>query len=351
MAALLLAAFYLLPWLRWDGRQAVLFDLPARRFDLFGLSLWPGDFVWLLWFAALAGCGLFLLTASAGRVWCGFGCPQTLMTRVFRGIERITAFAGPMRHPGLVARQLLWAALALWTGITFVGFFSPIRGLLGGPWPPAWSGWEIFWAGFYALATWGNAGFLREQVCSYLCPYARLQRAICDRDTPRVAYDPCRGEPRGPRPPGQGSVMQRARGLLDGTTARDYVFRATHAAIAGPLPRFGIEHLGDCVECRQCVQACPLALDIRNGSDQRCIDCGACIDACDATMARYGFPRGLVRRISPNAQEPGGGRWLRPRTLGALLLMAALLLGGALAMAMSPRPGIPAPGAGPSSTP
>lgn len=327
LAGALLLLFYGLPWLDWNGRQAVLLDLPARRFDFFGLTLLPGDFGWLVWAAAVAIAGLCLLTASAGRLWCGFGCPQTIMSGIYRAIERRTA---PGTPPQLVALHIIWAAIAIWTGVTFVGFFSPIRALLAHTWPLSWSSWEIFWAGFYALATWGNAGFLRDQVCTYLCPYARMERLLCDQQTPRVAYDPRRGEPRGPHQPGLRSVLERTRGLLDSTTARDYAFRATHAELAGPMPRFSPEHLGDCVDCRQCVQACPQGLDIRAGHDARCTDCGACIDACNTRMARLQFPTGLIRRVG--SSDVARMRGMRPRIAIPTTALVLLLLGGALAL-------------------
>jgi cytochrome c oxidase accessory protein FixG len=199
------------------------------------------------------------------------------------------------------ARHVAWITLALWTGFTFVGFFTPIRELAARAWPFAWSGWEAFWVGFYALATWGNAGVLREQVCKYMCPYARFQSAMFDADTLIIAYDTGRGEPRGARK------------------------RGSDAAAQG---------LGDCIDCTICVQVCPTGIDIRNGLQYECIACGACIDACDSVMDRMGTPRGLVRYTSANAAA--GRRWrpLRPRVLvyGALLLALAGGTGAAIAL-------------------
>lgn len=325
LSLMLLAGFYLLPWLRWDGRQALLFDLPGRRFDLFGLTLWPQDLGVLLGLLAVLATGLMLLTHLAGRVWCGHGCPQTLWSTLFRWIER--GCARWLHWPPLAraARHLLWAGVALWTGVTFVGLFSPIHDLIGSPWPPAWSGWEIFWVLFYALATWGNAGFLREQVCIDLCPFARLCPSLCDADTPQVQYDPRRGEPRGPRAPGQGAVLQRGRGLLDPVSASDYAFRAAHPALAGPMPRFPDDRLGDCLDCADCVAVCPMGLDIRSGPQPDCIACGACVDACDVQMRRWKFPTGLIRHASPNRMQQRARRWWRPRTLAALGTLLVLL--------------------------
>jgi cytochrome c oxidase accessory protein FixG len=205
----LLGMFYAFPWLRWDGRQAVLFDLPARKFHVFGFHFWPQDFVFLAGLLIIAGLSLFFFTALAGRLWCGYACPQTVWTEVFLWIERklegdrakrIRLDAGAWNREKLLRRggkHAVWLLFALWTGFTFVGFFTPIRELAAQA-PPLgrWSGWETFWIVFYALATWGNAGFLREQVCKYMCPYARFQSAMFDRDTLVIAYDAMRGEPR-----------------------------------------------------------------------------------------------------------------------------------------------------------
>src|SRR5690606_36308449 len=227
----LLGMYYLFPWLSWDGRQAVLFDLPARKFYVFGLIFWPQDFSLLALLLIVLALTLFFFTALAGRLWCGYACPQTVWTECFLWMERWTEGdrqkrmkldAGPWTGEKLLrkgAKHFLWLVFALWTGFTFVGFFTPIASLGARIVPFDWNGWETFWVLFYALATWGNAGILREQVCKYMCPYARFQSAMFDRDTLVIAYDPMRGEPRGPRKRGTPSVLQRARGLLDVRTA------------------------------------------------------------------------------------------------------------------------------------
>jgi polyferredoxin len=356
----LLGIFYGFPWLRWSGRQAVLFDLPARKFYVFGLAFWPQDFVFLALLLMIAGLTLFFFTAVAGRLWCGYACPQTVWTEVFLRMERwtegdrsqrIKLDAGPWNREKILrksAKHTLWLVFALWTGFTFVGFFSPIIGL-GARAPLHWSGWETFWIGFYALATWGNAGFLREQVCKYMCPYARFQSAMFDRNTLIISYDPMRGEPRGPRRRGMASVHERARGLLDRVTALDYVFHASQDPVAAgaaaqargmpalettpphaePLPKFEPEQLGDCIGCTICVQVCPTGIDIRNGLQYECIACGACIDACDGVMEQMGYPRGLIRYSTQNAIDGKPTRVLRPRVIlyGSLLL--ALCVGWA----------------------
>lgn len=325
LSALLLAGFYALPWLRWDGRQALLFDLAARRFDLFGWTLWPQDVGLLLGLAAVLATALVLLTNLAGRVWCGYGCPQTLWSRLFRWIEQGIARRVPAAGAARAITHLAWMLVAAWTGITFVGFFSPIHGLVGTSWPPLWSGWETFWIVFYAAATWGNAGFLREHVCRELCPYARVHGVFCDSDTPRMHYRARRGEPRGPRMPGLGGVEARGRGLLDPTSARDYAFRAAHEDIAGPMPRFSADRLGDCLDCGACASVCPMALDVRAGPHADCIGCGDCLDACDARMRAAQFPIGLIQYTSTAAMQQRPARWLRPRTLAAAGALLALL--------------------------
>lgn len=358
----LLGMFYVFPWLSWDGRQAVLFDLPARQFHVFGLTFWPQDFVFLALLLIIAAMALFFFTALAGRLFCGYACPQTVWTEVFLWIEqwtegkrnqRIRLDAGPWTREKILrkgAKHILWLVLALWTGFTFVGFFTPITDL-GARLPQlAWGGWEVFWVLFYALATWGNAGFLREQVCKYMCPYARFQSAMFDRNTLIIAYDPMRGEPRGPRKRGIGSVLERGRGLLDKITAYDFVFRAAkhptaadnraHARStitfdneletqAEPLPRFAPEELGDCIDCTICVQVCPTGIDIRNGLQYECIACGACIDACDDVMDKMGYPRGLIRYTTQNAIDSKPSRVMRPRIMiyGAILLVLVLAWG------------------------
>lgn len=350
----LLGMYYVFPWLRWDGRQAVLFDLPARKFHVFALTFWPQDFLLLAILLIIAALGLFFVTALAGRVWCGYACPQTVWTEVFLWMERWTEGdrmarmkldAGPWTREKILrkgGKHLLWLVFALWTGFTFVGFFTPVTELAARAWPFAWGGWETFWVLFYALATWGNAGFLREQVCKYMCPYARFQSAMFDRDTLIIAYDPMRGEPRGPRKRGFGDVFERARGLLSPAAAYDYVVRAiryptlatsrlqaqgsitlaeTDADVA-PLPAFVPAELGDCIDCTMCVQVCPTGIDIRNGLQYECIACGACIDACDSVMDKMGFARGLIRYSTQNAIDARPTRLARPRVLvyGALLL-------------------------------
>jgi len=351
----LLGMFYLFPWLRFDGRQAVLFDLPARKFYVFGITFWPQDFMFLAMLLMIAAMALFFFTALAGRLFCGYACPQTVWTQVFLWMERwvegdrgkrMKLDAAPWNREKLIkkgGKHLIWLIFALWTGFTFTGFFTPIPELGARILTFSLGGWETFWVLFYALATWGNAGFLREQVCKYMCPYARFQSAMFDRNTLIIAYDPMRGEPRGPRKRGLATVLERARGLLDINTAIDYVFRASkHPSAAAqnaqargsitwdgelgeaePLPKFAPDALGDCIDCTICVQVCPTGIDIRNGLQYECIACGACIDACDGVMDKLGYPKGLIRYSTQNTIDGKAQKVVRPR----IILYGALLVG------------------------
>ena len=305
--------FYGLPWLTWNDRPAVLFDLAARRFYLFGVVLYPQDFIYLTGLLVISAMALFLFTAVGGRLWCGYACPQTVYTEIFMWIERriegdrsarIRLDREPLglRKLGLRgAKQAAWIAVALWTGFTFVGYFTPIRVLAGEAATLALGPWQTFWIFFYAFATWGNAGFMREQVCKYMCPYARFQSSMFDRDTLIITYDAARGEPRGAR-------SKRAERGEDGR--------------------------GDCIDCGICVQVCPTGIDIRNGLQYECIGCAACIDGCNQVMDRMGYPRGLIRYDTENGLANGWTRQqllrrvLRPRVLvySAILLTVTVAL-------------------------
>jgi len=312
-AWVLLGVFYLLPWVPWGERQAILFDLPARKFHLFGLTLWPQDFIFLAWLLVIAALSLFFFTAVAGRLWCGYACPQTVWTEVFLWMERVTEGdrarrmkldAAPWSSEKLLrksAKQFLWITFALWTGFTFVGFFTPVTDLAARSFTFSLSGWETFWVLFYGFATYGNAGFLREQVCKYMCPYARFQSAMFDRDTLIITYDQKRGDPRGGRRRG---VDPRTMGL------------------------------GDCTDCTLCVQVCPTGIDIRKGLQYECIACAACIDACNGVMDKMGYPRGLVRYDTQHALDQESTRIVRPRVLVYGALLAALIVGFVATLAM-----------------
>ena len=325
---LLMSCLFLgLPWLRWNGTPLLLFDIDARQLHFFGLQLRPEGMLPLLWLALAAVAMLCLATNLAGRLWCGYACPQTVLTRLQRGLQRVFAFDGAPAWLSAAMQHTAWALASVWIGISFVGYFVPIRELVGGLHPYTLSGWEVFWIGFYALATWANVLYLHEQVCTYLCPYSRVQALLADESTPTLHYDARRGEPRGPRAPGNGSVLQRARGLLDPMTARDYVFRAAHPASAGPRATFKDAHLGDCTDCGDCVRACPIGLDIRNGATTSCIECNACIDACDASMQRNDFPAGLIQRVGSAHlnQSPRTRMRAKPLLLAMLSVLFLIL--------------------------
>jgi cytochrome c oxidase accessory protein FixG len=303
--------FYGLPWVEWGQRQAVLFDLSVRRFYIFGLVLYPQDFIYLTGMLIIAALSLFLFTAVAGRLWCGYACPQTVYTEIFLWIEKKVegdrsarirlddADFSAQKLGRKVTKHFLWITFSLYTGFTFMGYFMPIRDLAGLLFTLNLGAWEIFWVFFYAFATYGNAGFMREQVCIHMCPYARFQSAMFDKDTLIVTYDAERGEPRGAR-----------------------------SKKADPAKL----NLGACVDCSLCVQVCPTGIDIRNGLQYQCIGCGACADVCDTVMDKVGYPRGLVKYSTENAmakhwtQKQTLRHVLRPRVLVYTSILGAIVL-------------------------
>lgn len=310
--------FYGLPWLQWNERQLVLFDLGARRFYIGPLVLYPQDFIFLTGLLIVSAYALFLFTAVAGRLWCGYACPQTVYTEMFMWLERrfegdrmqrIKLDAAPWSAAKLArkgGKQLAWVTLALWTGFTFVGYFTPVRELWGSATTLGFGPWEWFWVLFYGFATYGNAGFMREQVCKYMCPYARFQSAMFDKDTLIISYDAERGEPRGTR--GRKTDLKTAQ-------------------------------LGHCIDCELCVQVCPTGIDIRKGLQYECIGCAACVDVCNGVMDKMNYPRGLVRYDTQNGMRRHLDRktvWqrvARPRVLvysGILVIICACLLAGLL---------------------
>jgi len=312
--------FYGLPWLTMNGRQAVLFDLASRKFYLFGMVFWPQDFIYLAALLIVCAYGLFLVTAVAGRVWCGFACPQTVYTEIILWIER--KIEGSRSSQMRLARQpwsaqkvgkrgakhLAWGLVALWTGFSFVGYFTPVRSLGRQIMAFGLGPWETFWILFYSFATYGNAGWLREQVCKYMCPYARFQSAMFDKDTLIVTYDQARGEPRSGRRKGEAKA---------------------EAA-----------NSGDCIDCSLCVQVCPTGIDIRKGLQYECIGCAACVDACNIVMDKVQRPRGLIRYATENGlmQKLGAlairRRMLRPRVLvySVVLVLLVAAMGASLAL-------------------
>lgn len=302
--------FYCLPWFNWSGRQAVLFDIPERHFYIFGLTLVPGDLIYLTGLLLVSAFGLFWWTTIAGRLWCGYACPQTVYTEIMLWIDhivegdrnkRLKLEKEPWNARKIrikTTKYLLIFAVCAWTGISFAGWFTPIREFV-----PALftlnAGWgAVFAAAFYGTMTWLMAHIMREQVCKYMCPYARFQSAMFDHDTLIISYDEERGEPRGAR---------KKNANKEET------------------------NLGDCINCTQCVQVCPVGIDIRNGLQYECIGCAACIDACDEIMDKMNYPRGLIRYTTESVlrheytDKDIKKRLLRPRVIGyGLVLFAAV---------------------------
>ncbi len=302
----LLGLYYVIPWLNWDGRQAVLFDLPGRKFFIFNFVIWPQELYFLAALLVILGVALFLFTAIAGRLWCGYACPQTVWTEVFLWIERRVEGDRPQQmkldRSGLSFNKVWrksvkhagWLVVSIATAITFVGYFKPIDelclefiGLSLHPWP-------LFWVFFFTTATYVNAGWMREQVCLYMCPYARFQSAMFDPDTLIISYDTSRGEPRGGR---QRGIDPRSKGL------------------------------GDCINCRMCVQVCPTGIDIRDGLQYECIGCAACVDACDDIMEKMNYPKGLIRYTTDNLLNNKPSRIVRPRSVVYSLILMILVSG------------------------
>ncbi len=300
----LLLGYYCVPWISLNGRQAVLFDLPEREFHIFGLTFWPQDFPLLAFLLIISAYSLFAVTVSAGRIWCGYTCPQTVWTSVFMWVEQ--KFEGTRNQRIKLDKQPwslnkawrklgkhgTWLFIAFMTGMSFVGYFYPVRDLVFELATLSAGKWQILWTLFFTLATYVNAGWMREQVCKYMCPYARFQSVMFDPDTLIVSYDAGRGEPRGSR---KRSADHREAGL------------------------------GDCVDCDLCVQVCPTGIDIRNGLQYECIGCALCIDACNSVMRKMGYEPGLVRYTSERELEGGKTHWLRPRIIGYIVMLTVMV--------------------------
>ncbi|MFK3789378.1 cytochrome c oxidase accessory protein CcoG [Pseudomonas piscis] len=314
-AGFLFLLFFGTVWLNWGGRQAVLWDLAQSKFHIFGATFWPQDFILLSALLIICAFGLFSITVFAGRVWCGYTCPQSSWTWLFMWCEKVTEGdrnqriklqAAPWSANKLARRALkhtLWLGISLLTGLTFVGYFTPIRPLAQELMTLQIGGLSLFWVVFFAGATYINAGWMREAVCMHMCPYARFQSVMFDKDTLTISYDPARGESRGPRK------------------------RDVKPADVG---------LGDCIDCQLCVQVCPTGIDIRDGLQMECIGCAACIDACDSIMDKMGYARGLISYTSEHELQGGKTHLLRPRLVGYCAVMLVMI--GALTLALVQRP-------------
>ncbi len=304
----LLLIFYVSPWLTWNGQRGVHFDLEHRRFTLFFVTFVPEEFYLLAWALIIAAFTLFFVTVVAGRIFCGWACPQTVWSLVYFTIEylvegdrsaRMRLDRGRWSAERIRKKALkfsLWTVLALSISITFMGYFQPLPGFL----PRLFAGdlstteWAVVF--LPALATFMMQGVLREQVCFHMCPYARFQSVMFDRDTLIIAYDKERGEPRGKRK--RGTDIEEAQ-------------------------------IGSCIDCKKCVSVCPTGIDIRDGLQYQCIGCANCIDVCNDVMDQMGYPRDLVRYSSENRDEHETRHKVRPRLVGyaAMLLLVSSLFG------------------------
>jgi len=310
----LLLVFYLAPWLQWNGEPGVFLDLEHRRFTILWTTFVPEEFVLLAWLLLIAALTLFTVTVAAGRLFCGWACPQTIWSLVYFSIERWVEGdrAARMRLDRgrwsaarirkKATKYTLWTLLAFSISITFVGFFEPIRELIPRILTFDLGKWEKIALVLPAGGSFLLSGVLREQVCFHMCPYARFQSVMFDRDSMIISYDVPRGEPRG------------SRG------------RKVDPADAG---------LGSCIDCKKCVNVCPTGIDIRDGLQYQCIGCAACIDACTDVMATMGYGESLVRYSSENRDEGKQKHWLRPRLVGYASLIIVMV--GAFVFAIGHR--------------
>jgi cytochrome c oxidase accessory protein FixG len=302
-----LAIYYITPWLRWDRGpyapdQAVLIDLANRRFYMFQIEIWPHEFYYVVGLLVMAGIGLFLVTSAVGRAWCGYACPQTVWTDLFQHVERYIdgdrnaqtrlerAPWGPQKIAKRLGKWSVWLFIAFWTGGAWIMYFADAPTLVRDFWSGEAAPVAYATVGILTATTFIFGGFMREQVCIYMCPWPRIQTAMMDEKSLLVTYKEWRGEKRG----------------------------SLKAAQANPAA------FGDCIDCNQCVAVCPTGIDIREGPQIGCITCALCIDACDNVMAQIGKPRGLIDycTLDDAEVEKAGGTshpvlktLFRPRTL------------------------------------
>lgn len=304
MGFVFMAMFMLIPFLQYQGHQAVLLDITEQKFNIFSWTLWPQDFTIMAWIFVIGAYALFFVTTFYGRVWCGYMCPQTIWTFIFIWFEekiqgnrnqRMKLDQGPWTKDKLIKKTLThtaWLAFSLFTSLVFVGYFTPIVPLTVDFFTGAASFWSYVFIFIFLFCTYGNAGWMRDIMCTHICPYARFQSAMFDKDTLTVSYDRARGENRGPR------------------SRKDQTYKE--------------KGLGDCIDCELCVQVCPTGIDIRNGLQYECINCGACIDACDDTMDKMGYAKGLIAYTSEHKLAGKSTRVIRPKLIGYFLVLVVV---------------------------
>ncbi|NTS76827.1 cytochrome c oxidase accessory protein CcoG [Catenovulum sp. SM1970] len=301
-----MALFMVMPWLQYNDRQALLFDIEQQQFHIFSMTLWPQDLTILVFIFIIAAFALFVVTTFLGRVWCGYTCPQTVWTFIFMWFEEKLEGS---RHQRMkldkqpndfnkvwrkTAKHASWIGFSLFTSLTFIGYFTPIDKLFVDFLTFNSTFWYAFWVLFFTFCTYGNAGWMREIMCTHICPYARFQSAMFDKDTFTVSYDANRGENRGPR-----GRKQDPKDL----------------------------GLGDCIDCNLCVQVCPTGIDIRNGLQYECINCGACIDACDGVMEKMRYEKGLISYTTEHALEGKPTKLFRSKLMGYLVILTVMTAG------------------------
>ncbi|RUO33184.1 cytochrome c oxidase accessory protein CcoG [Aliidiomarina soli] len=299
---ILVLLFILLPFIQYHGQQAILFDVGEQTLTLFSIKLFPQDLIIFGLLFMLSAFALFFVSVRYGRVWCGFTCPQTVWSLLFNWVERRIEGThnqsraldkAPWRPEKIIkksAKHALWLAISLITALTFMSYFVPLRQLYSDFFTLSSSALVMGWVMTLAVCTYLNAGWMREKMCQHMCPYSRFQSAMFDASTKVVTYDATRGENRGPRKRGQ-----------------------------------AVANLGDCVDCKLCVQVCPAGIDIRDGLQYECINCGLCVDACNKVMDKFGYAKELIGfRGEKAASSRGIGQWLYG--VASVVMLAGIVL-------------------------
>lgn len=345
------AVYFLLPWMPWSRldapAQAVLFDLPGRRFLIFGLTVYPQDVIWLALLLFIAAILLFFVTGLVGRAFCGYFCFQTLWTDFFIWIEQRIQGERPARVRlyrqrwdrekvlKLGSTHITWLLVSFWTGLTFVAYFVYAPQLVVDFFSGQAATAAYITVSILTVSTYAAAGLMREQICTYVCPYGRFQSVMYDPETLAVHYDARRGEGtmgRAAARAGRGLAVERRK-----SQQHDVADERRRVQLDNPARALAdrrAQGYGDCVDCGLCVQVCPVGIDIRDGLQYKCISCGLCVDACNSIMDSFGFPRGLVRYDSEQnlalaSPAPPRLHWKRLKIVGygiAMVLMSAYLV-------------------------